>query len=436
MMEEQINNNSEIKLADDLTSKGDRAFLSYTWKLNKSLDDSFLLSDVNPYSDDSWANDISYPEHDLEMAFDYYQQALAKYQNILGPEHIRTGEILFNCGRVCLDPMYDDVIALDFLERALPIYKKEKPYSRDLAILYEDLGSVCFALNKLPSSLDYYNKSLSLFNELAICGEEEDVSSLKEKISDAEVKLGLHIIHAKDKCGFADKEGNVIIPCIWNDVQEFSDGLAGVKNEEDLCGFVNYLGELVIPCCFRNAYSFKNGMAYVEANIDDIYPHTAYIDKDDYRIAYDVELNPYQIEAVYKALVLAKHGKYLEAAECITPAVSSMDPNPRTRQLSYYGIAEQHDKVVEICEKICRFDERPELVCYANQLLGFCHEEGRGVEKDLLKAFRHFNGMRLCNDISDDDYQLLDNFLERHPELKELPEVQNALAPIDDDEDY
>ena len=177
-------------------------------------------------------------------------------------------------------------------------------------------------------------------------------------------------------------------------------------------------------------------MACVEANIDDIFPHTAYIDKDDYRVAYDYELKPYQIEAVYKAVVLAKHRKFLEAAECISPAVSSLDSNPRIRQLTYYSFADQYDKVVEICEKICRFDERPELVCYANQLLGYCYEEGRGVEKDLLKAFRHFNAMRLCNDISDDDYQLLDNFLERHPELKELPEVQNALAPIDDDEDY
>lgn len=435
-MEEQIDNNPEIKLADDLASKGNRAFLSYTWKLNKSHDDSYNSSDANPYSDDNWANDISYPEHDLEMAFDYYQQALAKYQNVLGSDHIKTGEILFNCGRVCMDPMYDDVIALDFLERALPIYQIEKPYSRDLAILYEDLGSICYALNKLPSSLDYYNKSLSLFNELAICGEEEDISSLEEKINDAEGKLGLHIIHTKNKYGFADKEGNVIIPCVWNDAQEFSEGLAGVKNEENLCGFINYQGELVIPCCFRNAYSFKDGMAYVEANIDDIFPHTVYIDKDDYRIANDLELLPYQIDAIYKAYVLAKHGKHLEAAECITPAVSSYDPSPLMRQISYYFLAEQYGKLLEKCKSIVKYDERSTLVVFADILLGACYEQGRGVEKDLMQAFKYLNAVRIEDDVSDEDYQQLDDFLERHPEMKEFPEVQDALAQFDDDDEY
>lgn len=436
IMKEEVNSNPEMKLADDLVGKGDKAFLSYTWKLNKSHDDSSESSDVNPYSDDNWANDISYPEHDLEMAFDYYQQALARYQKLLDPEHIKIGEVLSKCGRVSMDPMYDKDISQNFLERVLPIYQKEKPYSRDLALLYEDLGKVCHAMNKLPSSLDYYYKSLSLFNELTICGEEEDVSELKERIKDAEQKLGLHVIHDGDKLGFADKEGNVIIPCIWNDVKEFSEGLAVVKDTNNLWGYINYNGDVVISCLFRDAHPFEGGMAYVEANVDDIYPQTSYLDKDDYRVASDFALMPHQIDAVYEASVLAKHGKYFEAAERIRPAVSSMDPNPRTRQLSYYSFAEQYDKVVEICEKICKFDERPDLVSYANLLLGFFYEEGRGVEKDLMRAFNCFKDARLYDEISDEDFQLLDNFLDRHPELKELPEVQNALAPYDDDEEF
>ena len=435
-MKEVQKKNEELQKADELAASGDKAFLSYTWKLSKSQDDSCNSSETNPYSDDSWANDISYPEHDLEMAFDYYQQALARYQKLLDPEHIKIGDVLYKCGRVSMDPMYDDVIALDFFERSLPIYMKEKPYSRDLAVLYEDLGTVCHAINKLPSSLDYYHKSLSLFNELAICGEEVDVSELKERIKDAEQKLGLHIIHDGDKLGFADKDGNVIIPCIWKDVKDFSEGLAVVKDSNDLWGYINYLGDVVISCLFRDAYPFEGGIACVEANVDDIYPHTNYIDKEDYRVASDFDLSSRQIEAVYKAVVLAKHGKYLEAAECIRPAVSSMDSNPRTRQLAYYSIAEQHDKIVEICEKICRFDERPDLLSYANLLLGFCYEEGKGVKQDLIQAFRHFNAVRFENNISDDDYQQLNEFLKRHPEMLELPEIKNALAPFDDEDDY
>lgn len=435
-MKEEVNSNPEMKLANELVSKGDKAFLSYTWKLNKKSGDSLDLSEINPYSDDSWGNDVSYPEHDLEMAFDFYQQAFARYQKLLDPEHIKIGEVLYKCGHVSMDPMYDKEIALNFFERALPIFQKEKPYSRDLALLYEDLGTVCFALNKLPSSLDYYNKSLSLFEELAICGEEEDVSELKERLNKAEKKLGLHIIHEEDKYGFADKEGNVIIPCIWSEVKEFSEGVCVVKDINQLYGFMNFLGELVIPCVFREAYSFEGGMAYVEADVDDILPHTAYIDKDDYRVASDYELSSRQIDAVYKAVVLAKHGKFLEAAECIRPAVSSMDPNPRIRQLGYYSFAEQYDKVVEICEKICRFDERPDLVSYANLLLGYCYEEGRGAEKDLMKAFNCFKEVRSYDYISDEYFEQLDLFLERHPELKELPEVQKALASPEYDDDF
>lgn len=430
IMKEEVNPNPEMKLADELVSKGNQAFLSFQWKKSRSHNDSNKSSDVNPYSDDSWANDVSYPEHDLEMAFDYYQQALARYQKLLDPEHIKIGDVLYKCGHVSMDPMYDDDIALNFFEKALPIYLKEKPYSRDLAVLYDDLGTVCHAMDKLPSSLDYYHKALSLYNELVICGEELDVSELKERITEAEKEFGLHVIHDGDKIGFADKEDNLIIPCIWYDVKDFSEGLAVVKDNNDLWGYINYHGDLVISCLFRDAYPFEGGMAYVEANVDDIYPHTNYIDKEDYRVASDFALSSRQIEAVYKAVVLAKHGKYLEAAECIRPAVSSIDPNPKTRQIAYYSFAEQYDKVVEICENICRFDERPDLVSYANLLLGFCYEEGHGVEKDLMQAFNYFIAVRKDDEISDEDYMQLDIFLERHPELKELPEVQNALAPI------
>jgi hypothetical protein len=69
-MKEEQNKNEELQKADELAASGDKAFLSYTWKLNKSSDDSSKSSDTNPYSDDTWANDISYPEHDLELAFD------------------------------------------------------------------------------------------------------------------------------------------------------------------------------------------------------------------------------------------------------------------------------------------------------------------------------------------------------------------------------
>ena len=436
MKEKEIENNPVLYEADDLADKGQKAFLSYTWKLNKSLDDSFESSEANPYSDDDWANDVSYPEHDLELAFDYYQQALAKYQQILEPDDIKIGETLFNCGRVSMDSMYDDVIALDFFKRALPIYLKRKPYSRDLAILYEDLGSVCYAMNDLLSSLDYYHKSLSLFNMMILCGEKEDISELKEKIAETDSKLGLHIVHDGNKYGFADKDDNIVIPCIWNEVQEFSEGLSLVKDDKGLYGFIDYHGNLVIPCIYKDADSFKNGLAYVEENVDDNFPHTFYIESDGNVVASDFELKPSQIEAVYKSSILARFGKHAEAAECISPALGSLDSRPAKQYLTYLALAEQYDKLIERCNKIIKYDERSELVVLADILLATAYEEGKGVEKDLIQAFRYYDSVRQERDISDKDYQQVDEFLKRHPEMLELPEVQSALAPFDDDEEY
>ena len=441
-MKEEKYSNPELKAADELVEKGEKAFLSFSWKLDKKCDDSFDSSETNPYSDDSWANVISYPEYDLELAFDYYQQALARYEKILEPDDIKIGETLFNCGTICMDPIYNDVIALDYFKKALPIYLKKKPYSRDLAILYEDLGSVCFSTNDLLSSLDYYYKSLSLFNKLAICGEEEDTSELKGRITEAENKLGLHIVHEGNKCGFADKDGSIVIPCIWNDVSDFSEGFCCVKDDKDLYGYINYHGEIVIPCIYKEASSFKDGMAQVEENINDKpddFFYSIYIDNENNHIGCDYELRPSHIKAVYNARVLALFGKYKEAAECILPATNTMDTDPVERLLVYYIMAKQYDEIIKWCNKIeivqGHFDS---LLPWARQLLGQCYEEGLGVERDLLQAFHWYDMACLTYFSTGYNYDKRDAFLKRHPEMLELPEVQRALArhEEDDEEEY
>ena len=374
--------------AYNLAEKGNMAFLSYTWKLNKKCDDSYDSSETNPYSDDKWANDVSCPEYDLKQAYDFYQQAL-------------------------------------------PIYEEKKRYSRDMAVLYDDLGNVCDAMNDMPFALDYYYKALSLYNQLSIIGEEEDFSELLERIKEAEKKFGLHVVHEGNKYGFADKDNNIVIPCIWSDVQEFEEGLCGVKDDNQLCGFINYHGEVVIPCIYEDAFSFNNGMAYVA---DEVF--NKYIDRDGEYIATESESKPEHIEAIYRAGVLARFGKHAEAAECILPAVSSIDANPMKSLLLYYTLAEQYDKLIERCNKIVKYDDRSDLVVIARLLLAMAYEDGKGVEQDLIQAFRYFNSVRFENNISDDDYKQVDEFLKRHPEMLELPEVKNALAPLDEDEDF
>lgn len=301
-------------------------------------------------------------------------------------------------------------------------------------------GDNAYQSSDYISALDSYHQALVIFSRINIVYPESiDTSSLQGKIESADQKLGLHIVEVDNKFGFADKNGNIVIPCKWSDIGEFSEGLSIVKDEHQLCGFMNYYGELVIPCVYKDAYSFLDGMACVESNTENDFdwPYTFYIDHENYYIASDFELLAHQIKAVYKASVLASFGKYKEAAESIQPALGTLDSNPMMRLLKYYYWGEEYNKLIERCRKILKFSEHSELCVMADIALADCYEYGQGVEADLMIAFNYYNAIRFENNISDDDYNLVEEFLDRHPELKELPEVQNSLnITFDDEEDY
>lgn len=69
---------------------------------------------------------------------------------------------------------------------------------------------------------------------------------------------------ANYKCGYADIEGNVVVPCQFDKVGYYSEGLGRVT-QGDSCAYINNKGEVVIP--YFLAYSanpFKNGIAAIE----------------------------------------------------------------------------------------------------------------------------------------------------------------------------
>lgn len=66
--------------------------------------------------------------------------------------------------------------------------------------------------------------------------------------------------------GFRNDNGQVIIPCIYEEVLPFSYGVAAVKFEEKW-GYIDTLGEIVLPYQFDEARSFENGLAYVEIEV-------------------------------------------------------------------------------------------------------------------------------------------------------------------------
>ena len=138
---------------------------------------------------------------------------------------------------------------------------------------------------------------------------------------------------------------------------------------------------------------------------------------------------------MYEAKVLASYGKHREAAERIEPALGSLDPSPRNRYLMYLSLSDQNEKLVEECKKIIKYDDID--LSWPAFMLGSSYEFGKGVEKDLLEAFRWYSEANEIDMnegvINNDD---VEKFLERHPEMKEHPEVQNYLNPFEDEEEY
>jgi hypothetical protein len=85
----------------------------------------------------------------------------------------------------------------------------------------------------------------------------------------------LHCIEKDGKYGFADKDGNIVIPCEWNDAMEFSEELAFVADEKWKYGYIDKEGRPVIPCKWQSAWNFTEGLAPVMNSKD----KWGYIDK-------------------------------------------------------------------------------------------------------------------------------------------------------------
>ena len=57
-----------------------------------------------------------------------------------------------------------------------------------------------------------------------------------------------------DKYGFIDETSKVVIPCQWEFVGYFTEGLAAVMDEHGKFGFIDKTGKVVIPCQWEWVY--------------------------------------------------------------------------------------------------------------------------------------------------------------------------------------
>jgi len=62
--------------------------------------------------------------------------------------------------------------------------------------------------------------------------------------------------------GFVDKTGNEIIPCKFEKVKSFSEGLAAVK-QNGKWGFIDVKGNAIVPCKYKSVEYFSDGLSVV-----------------------------------------------------------------------------------------------------------------------------------------------------------------------------
>lgn len=67
-------------------------------------------------------------------------------------------------------------------------------------------------------------------------------------------------IKINGKYGFIDRNGNQIIPCIYDDVKDFNEGVAPVKLN-GLWGFINDRNEWIISAKYESVTEFYDGLA-------------------------------------------------------------------------------------------------------------------------------------------------------------------------------
>lgn len=70
-------------------------------------------------------------------------------------------------------------------------------------------------------------------------------------------------VEGADKAGFINRNGELAIPCIYNNAYGFADGLAAVKCG-DKFGFIDKLGSLAIPARFDIVEPFNHGLAWIK----------------------------------------------------------------------------------------------------------------------------------------------------------------------------
>ncbi len=111
-------------------------------------------------------------------------------------------------------------------------------------------------------------KAQDLIQEAAQLGQQQAIDFLAKQQAEKQNKALeykiFYPIKYKGKYGFMDETGKIVIPCQWEEVEQFNEGLAKVKDFNGKWGFVDKTGRIVTPCKWQKAVFFSEGLAMVQ----------------------------------------------------------------------------------------------------------------------------------------------------------------------------
>lgn len=141
-------------------------------------------------------------------------------------------------------------------------YDAAQTFSKGLALVQKD---------GVYSSIDRYGTTLSTFSldEYSSVGPLSEGFAWVEKTDDVQAAE-----HVGIKYGFIDHTGKLVIPCQYEIVCNFQDGLAAVSQDSIFFVFINELNQITIPFQFDNVSGFEGGKTRVTMDLYD-----GYIDK-------------------------------------------------------------------------------------------------------------------------------------------------------------
>ena len=127
-----------------------------------------------------------------------------------------------------------------------------------------------------PQNIAEFLEYLSYDNEIAVSVKKIELERRIElllkyaqinayKEDRAVVVRSVNNVLGKKKYGFIDKSGNEVVPCVYDNAMDYSNGLAGVK-VNDKWGYVDNKGINVIPCKYDEVKIFSEGRAAVKLN--------------------------------------------------------------------------------------------------------------------------------------------------------------------------